>query len=194
MIKLIQIRFIVLISSIALLASCSSNKQENDQVNIIPDSVYLNKGDKLVAHTFDTLRNSLLSAIGQNGLAYAIDFCNEKAYPLTALYQGDSITIRRSSARYRNPKNQPDSLEQATLAGFIVNGPSTKIIRTGNQVHYIKPIIMQAMCLNCHGVPDQNIKPETLQVIHERYPADQAINYAEGDLRGIWHIAFALKR
>ncbi len=187
-------RLLTLIGLLGLLGACSASKEEQQETTQVPDSVYLQRGDNLVAQTFDTLRNSLLSAIADKGFPPAIDFCNEKAYPLTTIYQNDSITIRRASARFRNPKNQPDSLEQAALADFIVNGPSTKIIRTRDQVHYIKPIMMQAMCLNCHGVPDQNIKPETLQAIRERYPTDKAINYAEGDLRGIWHIAFTLKQ
>jgi hypothetical protein len=189
-----NIRLLTLIGLLSLLVACSVSREEKQNTAQQPDSVYLHRGDKLVMQTFDTLRNSLLSAIADKGFPHAINFCNEQAYPLTAIYQNDSITIRRASARYRNPKNQPDSLEQAALADFIVNGPSTKIIRTRNQVHYVKPILMQAMCLNCHGVPDLNIKPETLQTIREHYPADQAINYAEGDLRGIWHIAFTLKQ
>lgn len=189
-----SMRLLTLIGLLGLLGACSASKEEQQEITQVPDSVYMQQGDKLVAQTFDTLRNSLLSAIADKGFPHAIDFCNEQAYPLTTLYQTDSISIRRASARFRNPKNQPDSLEQAALADLIVNGPSAKIIRTRDQVHYIKPILMQAMCLNCHGVPDQNIKPATLQAIRERYPTDQAINYAEGDLRGIWHIAFTLKQ
>ncbi|MBL7844185.1 MAG: DUF3365 domain-containing protein [Cyclobacteriaceae bacterium] len=175
---------------IILVVSCNQPKQENHSTESIPDSVIIKKGDQLVSLTFDTLRNSLLTAIGEQGFAYAIQFCNEKAYPLTASHATPDIIIRRTSLQYRNPLNQPDSLEHTVFEEFKSGSPRTKLIRTTGEVHYIKPIIMQAMCLNCHGSPDLDIKPETMAAIQRNYPQDKAIGYAEGELRGIWHIIF----
>lgn len=180
--------FILLIYSVTLL-SCTS-KTEDSTLNATPDSIYFQQGDQLVALTFDTLRNSILSAIGEQGFAYAVQFCNEKAYPLTASHASPDLIIRRASLRYRNPSNQPDSLEHTVFEEFQSGSPRTKLIRTTGEVHYIKPIIMQAMCLNCHGSPDLDIKPETMAAIQRNYPQDKAIGYAEGELRGIWHIIF----
>ena len=56
----------------------------------------------------------LLHAINSKGIEGAISFCNEKAYPITATY-ADSVVIRRTALRYRNPKNEPDSLERMVL-------------------------------------------------------------------------------
>lgn len=174
----------------AILLSCNPPKPENDTMGTIPDSVYIKKGDHLVSLTFDTLRNSLLTAIGEQGFVHAVQFCNEKAYPLTSRYASEGITIRRASARFRNPSNQPDSLEMTVFEQSQSKGLRTKLIRTKGEVHYIKPIMMQAMCLNCHGSPALDIKPETLAAIQHNYPQDKAIDYAEGELRGIWHIVF----
>ncbi|MBX2946187.1 MAG: DUF3365 domain-containing protein [Cyclobacteriaceae bacterium] len=172
------------------LLSCHQTQQEKGTSGMQADSVYLKKGDQLVAATFDTLRNSLLAAIGEQGFAYAIQFCNEKAYTLTETYAIDGVRIKRVSMQYRNPSNQPDSLELAVLETFQTEGPRTQLIYTPGEVHYVKPISMQAMCLNCHGLPNVHIKPETLHAIQTNYPADKATGYAEGDLRGIWHIIF----
>ena len=177
---------------ILLVISCTPRKADVLTTEVVPDSVYMKQGDQLISMTFDTLRNSLLAAIGEKGFPYAISFCNEKAYPLTTLYAADSITIRRASDRFRNPENQPDSLEAEVLKLFASQGPSPKLIRTANEVHYIKPIMMQGMCLNCHGNPTEHIKPETLTSIHEKYPQDKAIHYAENELRGIWHLTFKM--
>ena len=44
------------------------------------------------------------------------------------------------------------------------------------------------MCLQCHGSKGIDIAPETLKVIEEKYPNDQATGYTENQLRGIWVI------
>jgi hypothetical protein len=166
---------------------------------IIPDSVYAKAGNQLVAKTFDTLRSSLLKAVHTKGFPDAISFCNENAYPITDIY-ADSVTIRRTSLRYRNQKNQPDSLELSVLNLMEEEMKSTKktdarLIRNSanEEIHYFKPIMMQALCLNCHGTSDKQIQPATLTRIQKLYPTDQAVNFREGDLRGVWHIIFAKK-
>ncbi len=181
--------FFIFALAVLLLSACTQ-KQDQSVAEIIPDSVYLNRGNALVAMTFDTLRHSLLAAVGEHGFPYAITFCNEHAESLTSTYAENDATIRRASMRYRNPLNEPDSLERIIFTQFEKEGPSTKIILTQGEVHFIKPIFMQAMCLNCHGIPNEQILPETLEKIRDSYPADQATGYAEGDLRGIWHIVF----
>jgi hypothetical protein len=143
-----------------------------------------------VAQTFDTLRNALTTAIGSKGFAYAVAFCDENAYPFTTYYQEAGITIRRASDRPRNPQNKADSLETALLNEFRATRSTARLVRTPTEVHYIKPILVQGMCLNCHGLPGEEIKPETLAAINERYAADSATGYKEGDLRGLWHVVF----
>jgi hypothetical protein len=46
------------------------------------------------------------------------------------------------------------------------------------------------MCLNCHGEPDKDIKPENLALIRRLYPQDQATGFQLGELRGAWRIDF----
>ena len=108
--------------------SCTTNKpdEKTAEKEPIPDSVYTKKGNEIVALTFDTLRNSLLNAINSQGVDGAITFCNENAYPLTTTY-ADSVVVRRTALRYRNPDNKPDSLEQLILDEM--NAASTVIAR-----------------------------------------------------------------
>jgi hypothetical protein len=65
----------------------------------------------------------------------------------------------------------------------LVSGP-------GETIHYYKPILVQSMCLNCHGSIPGQLKPEVAAVVDSLYPGDLARNYKEGDLRGAWHIRF----
>jgi hypothetical protein len=178
------------------LLSCSVNKEEKTTMESpIPDSVYVQAGNTLVSHTFDTLRSALLNAIGSHGMEGAITFCNEKAFPITAIY-ADSVVIKRAAMRYRNPDNQPDSLESAVMEEMerqLISGvPTVKMIRSdsSDEIHFFKPILLQAMCLNCHGNPGQDIQSSTLSRIQQLYPDDRAVNFKEGDLRGVWHIIF----
>ena len=177
--------------------SCSSNdvKGDHESKRPIPDSVYAKEGNKIVALTFDTLRNSLLQAIRSKNIDGAIVFCNEQAYPITDIYS-DSVVVRRTALRVRNPDDSPNSLERSVLNAMSeemkTESPGIRIVRSDStkQVHFFKPILLQPLCLNCHGSPGNQIQNSTLGKIHQLYPNDQAVGYKEGDLRGIWHIIF----
>ncbi|WP_276372648.1 DUF3365 domain-containing protein [Chryseolinea sp. H1M3-3] len=196
------IQFAAVLITAVIFASCTTkdHKQTGPDVEaIIPDSVYVKAGNQLVAKTFDTLRSSLLTAIKAKGFADAISFCNENAYPITDIY-ADSVKIRRTSLRYRNSNNQPDSLELSVLTVMeeemkSIKKTDTRLVRNSatGEIHFFKPIMLQPLCLNCHGTADKQIQPETLARIQELYPTDQAVNFHEGDLRGVWHIIFAKK-
>lgn len=194
-----SILFLILFA--ALTACTNENKNRNTELKEpIPDSVYVKEGNNIVTLTFDTLRNSLVHAIETQSVEGAIGFCNEKAFALTSAYSHD-VSIRRTALRFRNPSNKPDSLESMVLHEYdgkikSGNGAQVQIIRnsSSNEIHFFKPIILQPMCLNCHGTPDQDVKPATLDRIKEFYPDDQAINYRQGDLRGVWHIIFKTQK
>src|SRR5688572_13818525 len=168
--------------AIAMLAGCTKKKLGNEHGaanRSLADSVYVQRGNHIVAITFDTLRSSLLKAISSQGIDGAVAFCNEKAYPITATY-ADSVVIRRTALRYRNPNNKPDSLELLVLdemEGLMRSEkiPNSKVVRHAStgEIHFFKPILLQAMCLNCHGTPGQQIQKKTLAQIHQIYPDDR---------------------
>jgi len=187
----------ILLSLLIFLVTLSGCRKKIGEVTAqAHDSVYVKRGNMIVVATFDSLRNSLLRAIGTQGFDGAITFCSENAFVLTNTY-ADSVSIERTALRYRNPKNKPDSLEQVILeniASELKPGavPGARIIRDGlnREIHYFKPIMMQSMCLNCHGKTNDQINEKTLTRIRQLYPEDRAVNFKEGDLRGVWHIIF----
>lgn len=169
--------------------SCTEKKK--------PDDVALrSKGDSLITQTFDTLRNTLLRAIGEKGFPGAVSFCNTEALPLTNSYVAEGITIKRSSDKIRNIVNTPDSMEQEILSIYLQMKKDKQELKSvlkkdaAGNYHYFKPILLQTMCLNCHGDKTTQIKPDTWEVILQKYPNDAAFNYKDGDLRGIWHLTF----
>lgn len=67
------------------------------------------------------------------------------------------------------------------------------VVTIDNKVHYYKPILIQPMCLSCHGTAGKEIASELLLVLDSLYPGDKARGYKAGDLRGMWHIVFDKK-
>ena len=157
-------------------------------------------GDNLARISFDTLRNTLLLAIMKEGTAGAVSFCKERASGLTGAYATEGIAISRTSLKYRNPENKPDEMSAGVLAAMQSlidkSEKAVPVLRSDENgtVHYYKPILVQAMCLNCHGAVPGQIQQDVLARIDSLYPGDLARNYKEGELRGAWHIRFEKDR
>ena len=180
---------------IALFGACNSSNKSNDSLK----SDYTKMGNSIVKKTFDTLRNSLQTAISQSGFEGAVPYCQTAAYSLTNIYASDSVTIRRTALKYRNPRNKPDTSEERILKIFaslkeqgIINDsikPITEESKNG-EVHFYKPIMLQQMCASCHGSKSKDIQPSVWKAINTLYPLDMAYDFKTGDLRGMWHITF----
>lgn len=191
----------VYFSAIALcsLMACErlSSREESKVSKGWSDSLVMATGDRIISQTFDTLRKSLLSAIQKNGFDGAVGFCHENAARLMPAYT-DSVVVRRTALRYRNSLNKPDAMETEILEGWNMAHSAgeklaPRLVRKNGQLHYFKPIHMQAMCMNCHGSPRRDIHPSTLSAIRKNYPGDLAIDFKEGDFRGSWHLVFVDK-
>lgn len=143
----------------------------------------------------ESLKSILMKEIQTNGIISAVSVCSDTAQILTNNYGiTKGIFIKRVSFKNRNPNNLPDEFEAKALKYFEdlkSNGKldeTTEYIDIVEQegikaVRYLKPIIIQAPCLNCHG-SGEVIIPEVKSIIEEKYPTDKAINYNVGDLRG----------
>jgi len=182
-----------LISVIALsfslsLLSCSENKVEVSEQEIA--------GMRTTATEFmKDLKGVLISQIQTNGVLQAVSVCSDTAQVLTNNFGVQKgVFIRRVSIKNRNKNNLPDDFEQKILNKFellhqnkeltsetehaeIVEEAEFKYLR------YLKPILVQAECLNCHG-SETDIMPEVKQLIAQEYSDDKAIGYKIGDLRG----------
>ena len=156
---------------------------------------YIHAGDSVINATFDTLRSALSAAIRERGIAGAVAFCNEKAYPVTSTYASGNIIVKRVAEKYRNPQNAPDSTDALQWRKFARSKASGEILQPAlveekNTVHYYKPIMLQPMCVACHGGKNTDILPPVLSTIDSLYPSDRATGFVPGDLRGMWKISF----
>lgn len=194
----IRYNFFILIISLFAISSCTS-KQDSSQTETAPidTAAVIQEGKTIVQSTFTTLSSNLSGALKEGDVAHALQFCNVEAMPLTdSLSTHYGIEIRRASHRPRNPQNQADSLELASIQSYIdqleKDGELKPIVHNRRgQILFHAPIrIAGDLCLNCHGSPGTDIAQTDLEVIRELYPEDEATGFEMGELRGIWSIGF----
>lgn len=147
-----------------------------------------------------TLKTQLSTKISEEGLVSAIEFCNREAMVLTDSVQsviGRGILLKRTSVRTRNPVNQPDAEEIKALNQFIGQQDKAETmpayyvsqskINGKLYYHYFRPLLVQGLCLNCHGETSK-MNPDVYAKIKKLYPDDKATGYKDGDFRGLVHV------
>jgi len=182
------------IISLLFLASCGKTPKEQVVEKI--DSTYIIKGNRIAKISFETISGELQKALANGSIEHALRYCNERAYPITdSLANANQVSIRRVSDKNRNPRNKADKMEQFLMKGFGIdlsegNDLSPKLVLKDDSVLFYKPIITQALCLNCHGVPGKDISFSNDSLIQALYPRDKAVGYQVNQLRGLWRIGF----
>jgi len=187
-------KYFPILFSVLVLISCGQSSKE--QVTEKIDSVYIQKGNLIAGISFETISGELKKALASGGIENALRYCNEHAYPITdSLSAAHQVRIKRVSNKYRNPLNKADKMEEFMIKGFGIdlsegNELSPKVVIKDDSVIFYKPIITQALCLNCHGTPGKEITFSNDSLIRALYPQDQAVDYQANQLRGLWRIAF----
>jgi hypothetical protein len=168
--------------------------QNSDSNTVRTDFTAL--GDSLVQLTFDSLSTTLQKKIGESGFDSAVGYCYLHAAHLTASKNDEVTSIKRATLKPRNKENRADNFEEVQIRYFqnIIDKQeplkSKLVAENTGKVHFFKPIIVQPLCLGCHGDPNSEINEITLAAIQKNYPQDEATGYATGDLRGVWHLTF----
>jgi hypothetical protein len=182
--------FIILLAFIltGLYYSCTDEKTEVSPVQT--------EGMRTLATEFlKNLKSVLISQIQSNGLLKAASVCSDTAQVLTnnfGLQKG--VFVRRVSLKNRNPNNLPDDFEKRVLNKFELlqqnnelddKTEHSEIVKEGDLkfLRYLKPILVQAECINCHG-KENEISFEVKELIAQKYPDDKATDYSIGELRG----------
>jgi len=200
--------FISFLTGVMLISACthqpSQQQKGNDATKVIfiqlTDSVtnlLIRRGDDIAKHARAAFQTSLKKAIKSGGMEYAIGFCNTRAMKITDSVSADyKVQIRRLTKKYRNPLNETNKAESEIYKTYILEwlkreNLKAKIIpnEQGHPVYY-RPIGIQPVCLNCHGVPGVDIPSPLAEKIAHLYPEDKATDFNEGELRGMWAITF----
>lgn len=184
--------FLIVGMSVAT-ASCSQTQKH--AVPSTVDAQTLTQTRDVASQLVTRLGAKLKQEIASNGPASAVDVCQIAAPEIaTDISKQQGWQVGRVGTRVRNQNNQPNTWQQAALTQFserAAKGEKFDTMETyeivqlqgKNVMRYAKAIAVQPMCVTCHGKAEQ-IPPEVKARLQEKYPADQAIGYSAGELRG----------
>lgn len=142
-----------------------------------------------------SLKEILVKEMQTNGVVAAVSVCSDTAQLLTLNYGfSKGIYIKRVSFMNRNLNNAPDGFETKVLKTFEHLSSQNKLNDTTEyfelieekgvySVRYMKPIVVQAPCLSCHGTSN-HISDNVKVILNNKYPNDKATGYQLDDLRG----------
>ena len=146
-------------------------------------------GATLLAPFKQRLQGALRDGLAE-GPVEAIAACRVQAPEIAGSLSRDGIRLGRTSHRLRNPSNVAPEWVDPILEAYL-ESPSDRAPRTvtlpGKQSGYVEPILVQPLCLTCHG---DDLAPDVAARIQELYPEDRAVGFGVGDLRGVFWIEY----
>lgn len=157
--------------------------------------------DQAISEMQRQLKLELQTALQQGGGVAAIRVCRERAPIIAAqLNQTLGVTIRRTSERWRNPANAPDTFESGVLKQFAAAAAAApdvnqlrfeEVLNDQGQprLHVMQAIALQGPCVMCHGTELREDIRDSLRLL---YPADHAIGFSPGELRGAFSVSVPL--
>ena len=131
-----------------------------------------------------------LQAGMRGGVPNAISVCRDEAPAIADSYSGDGVQMGRASHRRRNPDNTgPEWVSElvSAYAGRAGGWQPTSVAVADGRRGYVEPIVVQPVCLACHG---ETLSPDVAAIISEEYPDDQATGFREGDFRGVFWVEY----
>jgi len=149
----------------------------------------LPRGAELLTPFKQDLQQALKSGLAE-GPAAAIQVCRVKAPGIADALSTGGVRMGRSSHKLRNPDNTAPDWVGPIMQAYLDDPSSRKaqaVALADNRWGYVEPIIVQPLCLTCHG---SELAPAVSEQIAELYPDDQATGFEAGDLRGVFWLEF----
>lgn len=170
-----------------------TNITMNDSIS----QILLIRGREIAGKAKVALKQELKKAIKAGGTENAITFCYSRAMEITdSISLAEEVQVRRLAKKNRNPVNKMSENESNLFKSYVIDNLHTSFLEAkvswndeGQPVYYA-PIATEALCLNCHGTVGTEVTPQVAEKIASLYPGDQALDFKEGDLRGMWSITF----
>lgn len=147
----------------------------------------LERADRLIVTLQGALLKELTRELERGGPAAAMKACHLGT--IAEVYRTireEGVAAGRTSDRLRNPTNAAPPWAEpivAANAGRRASEVGGFVVELGDRVGVLRPIPVGRMCTGCHG-PDAALGQAVRAELRERYPADRAVGFREGDLRG----------
>jgi hypothetical protein len=149
----------------------------------------ISRADLIVVSMHDTFLRELKQALDRGGPSWAIGSCHIDTTMLSnRIQRQEGLAVGRTSDRLRNPMNRPRAWAKPIVeanAGLYARDVEGFAADLGNKVGVLRPMVQGPICVSCHG-PAEKIHPAVSRAVPIRYPADRAIGFAEGEIRG-WY-------
>lgn len=168
-----------------------------------PQAARIAKAREAIKGLAEGLKERLVGAMKAGGPIAALDVCKIDAPKVTAERSAASgMDVARTALKVRNPGNAPDDFEKRVMEKFVADlkggadamklEHAEVVEKDGKKVfRYMKPIMTAGTpCLACHGA---ELKPEVAAKIKDLYPADQAVGFSAGEMRGAFTVEQAVQ-
>ena len=157
--------------------------------SVLAQDAELARGAELLTPFKKDLQQALKSGLAE-GPAEAIQVCRIKAPGIADALSVDGVRMGRSSHKLRNPENEAPEWVNPIMQVYL-DEPSSRTPQAveleENRWGYVEPIMVQPLCLTCHG---SELAPDISAQIAELYPEDRATGFEAGDLRGVFWLEF----
>jgi len=174
----------LIVASALLVSTLSANEMAIKQ-----------EGVKYIKMLGKELKTNLVAHMKEDptGLS-AMGFCAGKAEEITAQINAklpEGVSVRRTALKTRSEKNSPDVTDIEVMEAYDAKAKAKKLDPKDIQVvekdglyRVYKPLLIAKACMKCHG-DEAKISSDIKAVIKKVYPKDMAVNFKEGDLRGV---------
>lgn len=160
---------------------------DSGTVKYIDKPIVIEQGMLHIDGFMGTLKPTLVNAMKEDKTyVTAMGVCSAIAMDMTDSYNATTTDtkVRRTALKYRNSKNKPD-LTDTKVMELLQNTTDFKpvAVELGDHYRVYKPIKMEQPCLVCHGDVNE-MEPQVVKMIKEKYPKDMATDFIEGEFRG----------
>lgn len=153
--------------------------------------------DLAIVSMQDALLRQLHDKLSQGGPELALGACHIDPTALAQrLGRSHAFAGGFTSDRLRDAANRPRPWAAPFVrsnAGKAAREVPGFVVDLGDRVGVLRPMAQQEICASCHG-PADRISPPVRKLLGERYPADKAVGFANGEIRGWFWVELAKPR